>query len=98
MTGEITLRGKVLAIGGLKEKLMAAHRHGIDEAILPKDNQKDLPDIPEQIRKVMKLHFVENMDEVLKIALERELIALPLTTGPTGVVDVAVSPIEDRAH
>jgi ATP-dependent Lon protease len=97
MTGEITLRGKVLPIGGLKEKLMAAHRHGIDEAILPKDNQKDLPDIPEQIRNVMKLHFVENMDEVLKIALERELIALPMTTGPTGV-DVAVSPIEDRAH
>jgi ATP-dependent Lon protease len=76
---------------------MAAHRHGIDEAILPKDNQKDLPDIPEQIRNVMKLHFVENMDEVLKIALERELIALPMTTGPTAV-DVAVSPIEDRAH
>ena len=97
MTGEITLRGKVLPIGGLKEKLMAAHRHGIDEAILPKDNQKDLPDIPEQIRNVMKLHFVENMDEVLKIALERELIALPMTTGPTAV-DVAVSPIEDRAH
>jgi ATP-dependent Lon protease len=96
MTGEITLRGKVLAIGGLKEKLMAAHRHGIDEAILPKDNQKDLPDIPEAIRKVMKLHFVENMDEVLKIALERELIALPMTTGPA--VEVSSLPIEDRAH
>ena len=99
MTGEITLRGKVLAIGGLKEKLMAAHRHGIDEAILPKDNQKDLPDIPEAIRKVMKLHFVENMDEVLKIALERELIALPMTAGAPGVVEVAALPVpvEDRA-
>jgi hypothetical protein len=78
MTGEITLRGKVLPIGGLKEKLLAAHRHGIFEAILPKDNEKDLPDIPENIRSEMKLHFVESMDEVLKIALEREIEALPL--------------------
>jgi len=96
MTGEITLRGKVLPIGGLKEKLLAAHRHGIGEAIIPKDNQKDLPEIPEQIRNVMKLHFVENMDEVLKIALERELIALPMTTG--AAVEVAALPVEDRAH
>ena len=73
MTGEITLRGKVLPIGGLKEKLLAAHRHGLLEAILPKDNEKDLPDIPENIRKDMKLHFVESMDEVLKISLERPL-------------------------
>src|SRR5437016_12107633 len=54
MTGEITLRGKVLAIGGLKEKLMAAHRHGILEAIMPKENEKDMPDIPDNIRNVMK--------------------------------------------
>jgi ATP-dependent Lon protease len=78
MTGEITLRGKVLPIGGLKEKLLAAYRHGIHEAILPKDNQKDLPDIPENIRNLMKLHFVESMDEVLRIALESELKALPI--------------------
>jgi ATP-dependent Lon protease len=77
MTGEITLRGKVLPIGGLKEKLLAAHRHGIFEAILPIDNEKDLPDIPENIRKEMKLHFVHSMDEVLKIALVRPLIELP---------------------
>jgi ATP-dependent Lon protease len=76
MTGEITLRGKVLPIGGLKEKLLAAHRHGIFEAIMPRDNEKDLPDIPEIIRKDMKLHFVDSMDEVLKIALEREVTAL----------------------
>ena len=100
MTGEITLRGKVLPIGGLKEKLMAAHRHGITEAILPRDNQKDLPDIPEAIRNVMKLNFVENMDEVLKIALERELIALPMTTGAAVEVAAAALPVqvEDRAH
>jgi ATP-dependent Lon protease len=73
MTGEITLRGKVLPIGGLKEKLLAAHRHGILEAILPRDNEKDLPDIPENIRKDMKLHFVDSMDEVLRLALERPI-------------------------
>ncbi len=95
MTGEITLRGKVLPIGGLKEKLMAAHRHGIFEAIMPADNQKDLPDIPENIRNVMKLHFVENMDEVLKIALVGEITALPIPAG----VEVTAQPVEEsRAH
>jgi ATP-dependent Lon protease len=73
MTGEITLRGKVLPIGGLKEKLLAAHRAGIMEAILPKDNEKDLADIPENLRTAMKLHFVETMDDVLNIALEHPL-------------------------
>ena len=73
MTGEITLRGKVLAIGGLKEKLLAAHRAGIFEALLPKDNEKDLADLPENLRAAMKLHFVETMDDVLQIALERPL-------------------------
>jgi ATP-dependent Lon protease len=95
MTGEITLRGRVLPIGGLKEKLMAAHRHGILEAIMPKENEKDLPDIPDAIKQTMKLHFVENMDEVLKIALERELVALPMT--PTGV-DVQPIAEEQVAH
>src|SRR5690242_14046911 len=71
MTGEITVRGRVLPIGGLKEKLLAAHRHGIREIVLPKENEKDIPDIPEQIRKDMQLHFVTSMDEVLKVALER---------------------------
>ena len=88
MTGEITLRGKVLPIGGLKEKLLAAHRIGINEAILPRDNEKDLPDIPENIRNDMKLHFVESMDEVLKFALEREIEALPVVAGASPV-DVA---------
>jgi ATP-dependent Lon protease len=73
MTGEITLRGKVLPIGGLKEKLLAAHRAGLFEAILPKDNEKDLAEVPENLRKEMKLHFVENMDQVLSIALESPL-------------------------
>jgi ATP-dependent Lon protease len=94
MTGEITLRGKVLGIGGLKEKLLAAHRHGIDEAIVPLDNKKDLPEIPENIRNEMKIHFVESMDEVLKIALEREIVALPLPPG----VEVSAQPEEVVAH
>jgi ATP-dependent Lon protease len=73
MTGEITLRGKVLPIGGLKEKLLAAHRAGIFEAVLPRANEKDLADVPDNLRSVMKLHFVDQMDEVLKIALEGPL-------------------------
>jgi ATP-dependent Lon protease len=73
MTGEITLRGKVLPIGGLKEKLLAAHRAGLFEAILPKDNEKDLAEVPENLRSAMKLHFVENMDQVLALALESPL-------------------------
>ena len=73
MTGEITLRGKVLPIGGLKEKLLAAHRAGIFEIILPKDNEKDLPDVPENLRNQLKLHFADTMDEVLPIALEKAL-------------------------
>jgi ATP-dependent Lon protease len=81
MTGEITLRGKVLPIGGLKEKLMAAHRHGILEAIMPRENEKDMPDIPDAIKQTMKLNFVDSMDEVLKIALERELVAIPMPPG-----------------
>ncbi len=95
MTGEITLRGKVLPIGGLKEKLLAAHRHGINEAIMPKDNEKDLPDIPETLRNVMKLHFVDSMDDVLRIALEREPISLPL---PAPTAMDFLTKAEERAH
>src|SRR5450432_1147431 len=87
MTGEITLRGKVLPIGGLKEKLLAAHRAGIFEAILPKDNQKDLADLPETLKSVMKLHFAEQMDDVLKIALT---LPLPELKEETPVVLAAV--------
>jgi len=96
MTGEITLRGKVLPIGGLKEKLMAAHRHGILEAIMPRENEKDLPDIPDAIKQTMKLNFVDSMDQVLKIALERELVALPM---PPGNPAIDVQPTEETvAH
>ncbi|HWP40440.1 MAG TPA: S16 family serine protease, partial [Tepidisphaeraceae bacterium] len=69
MTGEITLRGLVLPIGGLKEKTLAAKRAGIKEVIVPKRNEKDLPDIPEEVRETIKFHFVSTIDEVLQIAL-----------------------------
>ena len=71
MTGEITLRGKVLPIGGLKEKLLAAHRAGLFEVILPQDNEKDLAEVPENLRTAMKMHFVDTMDQVLAVALEQ---------------------------
>src|SRR5438552_15885293 len=79
MTGEITLRRKVLAIGGLKEKLLAAHRAGLFEVILPKDNDKDVAEVPENLRNAMKLHFVDTMDQVLAVALEQ---ALPVVEIP----------------
>jgi len=84
MTGEISLRGKVLPIGGLKEKLLAAHRGGIKTVIIPKDNVKDLEDIPENAKRDLNIHAVETIDEVLTLALENP---------PTGVEFVKLEPI-----
>ena len=69
MTGEVTLRGKVLEIGGVKEKVLAAYRAGLREIIMPKSNEKDLREVPEEVRKNMAFTFVDRMDEVLHIAL-----------------------------
>jgi len=69
MTGEITLRGKVLPIGGVKEKLLAAHRIGIETVILPRENEKDLADVPENVVEALRVELVDHVDEVLKIAL-----------------------------
>ena len=75
MTGEITLRGKVLPIGGVKEKVLAAHRAGVTNIVLPRDNEKDLADIPKNVLDALDLHLVSTMDEVLKIALAGPLPA-----------------------
>ena len=80
MTGEITLRGKVLPIGGVKEKLLAAHRGGLQTVVLPRDNEKDLPDIPLNIQQELNIKFVETMDEVLDIVLERNVETLHAVT------------------
>jgi len=80
MTGEITLRGKVLPVGGVKEKVLAAYRFGTRSVILPKENEKDLTEIPEDIRDQLTIHLVESMDEVLEIALAGPLPAAKATT------------------
>jgi ATP-dependent Lon protease len=99
MTGEITLRGRVLPIGGVKEKLLAAHRHGIYEAILPGENEKDLADVPDNVKRDMKLHFVTSMDDVLRIALFGDLSTLNLKgTQPVDVTTAVPTVEENRAH
>ncbi len=77
MTGEITLKGKVLPVGGIKEKMLAALREGIREVVIPIDNRHDLKDLPKVLKQSMKIHLVENMDEVLRIVLTRDLPPKP---------------------
>ncbi len=88
MTGEITLRGKVLPIGGVKEKILAAHRAGNRTVLLPRDNEKDLSEIPENIQEDLAIRFVDTMDEVLDLALERKIEA---------IADLAAEPEEARS-
>ena len=97
MTGEITLRGTVLPIGGLKEKLLAAHRGGIETVIIPSENEKDLADIPKNILRKLDIHPVKTIDEVLEIALVETPKPLPGAVGPkTSLTDVADTEI--RPH
>jgi ATP-dependent Lon protease len=91
MTGEITLRGRVLPIGGLKSKILAAHLSGARVVIIPKRNEKDLRDIPDEVRTQMKLVLVENMDQVLAAALRRK--PRPLKPSP-----VSPPSRDERAH
>jgi len=95
MTGEITLRGKVLPIGGIKEKLLAAHRFGLRTIILSKENEKDLVDIPDEVREELTIHTVDRIDEVLDIALVKPDVVeeIPPTpwTSETIVPDIATS-------
>ena len=72
MTGEITLRGRVLAVGGVREKVLAAHRAGIKDLVLPQRNQKDLAEIPKRVRRTLNMVLVQSMDEVLSRALVPE--------------------------
>ncbi len=91
MTGEVTLTGQVLQIGGLKEKLLAAHRAGIKEVLIPKENEKDLVDMPKKIMDDIKITPVEHADQVLKIALTKEL-------KPTEWVEVDITKKDDKSQ
>jgi ATP-dependent Lon protease len=82
MTGEITLRGMVLPVGGIKDKVLAAHRSGIKMILLPERNRKDLPDIPAAVRDELTIHFVSRMPEVLELALDRSLRPVSVTQAP----------------
>ncbi|MGX2949661.1 endopeptidase La [Ursidibacter sp. B-7004-1] len=88
MTGEITLRGKVLPIGGLKEKLLAAHRGGIKTVIIPKENEKDLEEIPENAKSALAIHPVETIDEVLAIALQNPPTGIEIVPPSTKSIKV----------
>jgi ATP-dependent Lon protease len=98
MTGEITVRGKVLPIGGLKEKMLAANWQDHRSSVLPEEQRKGSSRTSRRlIREEMKLHFVESMDEVLHIALERAVTPLPIVPPATAQTDAPVSP-EDITH
>ncbi|MGH9947919.1 MAG: endopeptidase La [Pyrinomonadaceae bacterium] len=93
MTGEITLRGKVLPIGGLKEKLLAAHRFGLKTIIVSKENEKDLADVPEEVRDDLTIHTVDMVDEVLGFALESETLIETIETPQLWDVDASTADV-----
>ncbi|MFN0164559.1 MAG: endopeptidase La [Burkholderiales bacterium] len=97
MTGEITLRGEVLAIGGLKEKLLAAHRGGIKTVLIPEDNVKDLPEIPDNIKNRLEIVPVKWIDRVLELALERVPVALPDEPAAAAPAAVSTPPATEAA-
>jgi ATP-dependent Lon protease len=92
MTGEITLRGSVLPVGGIKEKVLAAHRAGLRRVVLPERNQKDLVDIPDEIRKSMELVFVRRIDEVLALVLEPVAVLTPDLVPPDDATTSSLPP------
>jgi ATP-dependent Lon protease len=100
MTGEITLRGKVLPVGGIKDKLLAAYRADITEIILPLENEKDLEEIPEEVREMLEIHLVSTMDEVLSLALVSKVVPMPEGARELESVSTEppVGPIDPLAH
>ena len=97
MTGEITLRGEVLPIGGLKEKLLAAHRGGIKTVLIPEENTKDLAEIPDNIKNRLDIHPVRWIDRVLELALERLPDALPAAPEDKEVTPLPPASDQDSA-
>jgi ATP-dependent Lon protease len=95
MTGEITLRGQVLPIGGLKEKLLAAHRGGVKQVIIPHENEKDLAEIPDNVKTDLNIHCVKWMDEVLQVALDR--MPVPRVVEDEGAASPEISVEEESA-
>ncbi|MBF0281637.1 MAG: endopeptidase La [Zetaproteobacteria bacterium] len=100
MTGEINLRGNALAIGGLKEKMLAAHRGGLTHVIIPEDNRKDLKEIPENILAGLSVHVVSHMDEVLKLSLANipESVTFVDNFVPTAISDIYLASMNSTAH
>jgi ATP-dependent Lon protease len=104
MTGEVTLRGRVLPIGGLKEKLLAALRGGIKTVLIPQENEKDLAEIPANIREGLEIIPVSHADEVLRLALTAPLTAIDWTDAdelaaqPATVAGVGVAPLGEAVH
>ena len=100
MTGEITLRGKSLPIGGLKEKLLAAHRGGLTTAIIPEENRKDMKEVPDNVKDSIEMHFAENMDDVLEHALVRlpETMKLSAEFAPGMVAGIYLNEDGPTAH
>jgi ATP-dependent Lon protease len=98
MTGEITLRGLVLPIGGLKEKTLAAKRAGIKQVIIPKRNEKDLPDIPDEVKNTLKFHFAETVDDVLAVALGAGRRRTPVQPSKNGTAKETAKPSAKRSR
>jgi ATP-dependent Lon protease len=87
MTGEISLRGNVLPVGGIKEKLLAAHRAGIKEVLMPSRNEKDLEEVPKDILQELKIHLVKRIDEVLPLVLEPPTVVADADGAPATLPD-----------
>ena len=98
MTGEITLRGRVLPIGGLKEKLLAAHRSGITTVLIPKDNEKDLPEIPDNVKRGLEITPVSSVDEVIHIALVEPPVPVEWSDEDTAELDRIAARRDDESE